>query len=99
MAKLVAAMVVATGLTWTAIAAWGFTCPVVIRQAEEMITKAERGKPNAETRPFIDDAKKLLAEARAHHEQAKTKRDHAEAVRKAKFAIALAEEALVLQTP
>jgi hypothetical protein len=99
MVKLVAALAVAAGLTWTPIAAWGFTCPVVIKQAEEMITKAERGKPTADTRPFIDEAKKLVAEAKAHHEQAKTKRDHADAVRKAKFAIALAEEAVVLQGP
>ncbi|MGH7311121.1 MAG: hypothetical protein ACREK6_20770 [Candidatus Rokuibacteriota bacterium] len=99
MAKLVTALVVAAGLAWTALAAWAFTCPVVIRQAEEMITRAERGKPTAETRPFIDEAKKLLAEARAHHEKAKTKRDHVDAVRKAKFAIGLAESAVVLQGP
>lgn len=99
MLRLVAAIVVATGVAWAAGSAWGFTCPVVLKQAEEMIAKAERGKPTADTRPFIDEAKKFLSEARTHHEQAKTKRDHADAVRKAKFAIALAEEAVVLQGP
>jgi hypothetical protein len=74
-----------------------FTCPVVIKQAEELIRKAE-SKPNPETRPLVEEAKKYLEEAKAHHGNAKTKRDHAEAVRKAKFAIALAEEAVVLQT-
>jgi hypothetical protein len=76
-----------------------FTCPVVIKQAEDMIRKAEAAKPNADTRPLIDEAKKLLAEAKAHHEGAKTKKDHGDAVRKAKTAAAYAEEAIVLATP
>jgi hypothetical protein len=79
--------------------AWAFNCPVVMKQAEDLIKKAEAGKPNADTRPLIDEAKKLLAEAKAHHEGAKTKKDHAEAVRKAKTATAYAEEAVVLATP
>src|SRR5262249_27934161 len=73
-------------------------CPVVIKQAEDMLKKAE-AKPNADTKPLIDESKKYLAEARAHHENAKTKRDHGEAVRKAKFALALAEDEVTLQTP
>jgi hypothetical protein len=80
-------------------AAWAFTCPVVIKQAEDLIKKAEAGKVTAETKPLIDEAKKQLAEARAHHDNAKTKRDHGEAVRKAKVAAAYAEEAIVLQVP
>ena len=80
-------------------AAWAFTCPVVIKQAEDMIRKAEGGKVTADTKPLIEEAKKLVAEARAHHENAKTKRDHGDAVRKAKTAQAYAEEALVLQGP
>ncbi|HEY7519324.1 MAG TPA: hypothetical protein VIE36_13605 [Methylomirabilota bacterium] len=79
--------------------AWAFNCPVVIKQAEDLIKKAEAGKPNADTRPLIDEAKKLLTEARAHHEGAKTKKDHGDAVRKAKTAAAYAEEAIVLATP
>jgi hypothetical protein len=79
--------------------AWGFNCPVVIKQAEDLIKKAEAGKPNADTRPLIEEAKKLLNEARAHHEGAKTKKDHGDAVRKAKTAAAYAEEAIVLATP
>ena len=79
--------------------AWAFNCPVVIKQAEDLIKKAEAGKPNADTRPLIDEAKKLLAEAKAHHEGAKSKKDHAEAVRKARTASAYAEEAIVLATP
>jgi len=78
--------------------AWAFNCPVVIKQAEDMLKKAE-AKPNPDTRPLVDEAKKYLAEAKAHHENAKTKRDHGDAVRKAKFALALAEEAVTLQTP
>jgi len=79
--------------------AWGFTCPVVIKHAEDLIRKAEAGKANADTRPLIEEARKLLVEAKAHHEGAKTKKDHGDAVRKAKTAAALAEEAIVLATP
>ncbi len=82
----------------TAPAVWAFNCPVVIKQAEELIKKAET-KVTADTRGLVDDAKKMVAEAKAHHENAKTKRDHADAVRKAKVASALAEEAITLQSP
>ncbi len=89
----VALLVVSTG------AAWAFNCPVVIKQAEDLIKKAEAAKLNADTRPLVDEAKKLVGEARAHHEGAKTKKDHGDAVRKAKTAAAYAEEAIVLATP
>jgi hypothetical protein len=79
-------------------AAWAFNCPVVIKQAEDLIKKAE-AKVTADTKSLVDDAKKMVAEAKAHHENAKTKRDHADAVRKAKVASALAEEAITLQSP
>jgi hypothetical protein len=80
-------------------AAWAFNCPVVIKQAEDLVKKAEAGKVSAETKPLIEEAKKQLAEARAHHDNARTKRDHGDAVRKAKVAAAFAEEAIVLQQP
>jgi hypothetical protein len=80
-------------------AAWAFTCPVVIKQAEDLIKKAEAGKVTADTKPLIEEAKKQVAEAKAHHDNAKTKRDHGDAVRKAKVAAAFAEEAIILQIP
>jgi len=80
-------------------AASAFNCPVVIKQAEDMIKKAESGKVTADTKPLIEEARKQVAEAKAHHETAKTKRDHGDAVRKAKVAAAYAEEAIVLQNP
>ena len=80
-------------------AALAFTCPVVIKQAEDLIKKAEGGKVTADTKPLIEEAKKQVAEAKTHHETAKTKRDHGDAVRKAKVAAAYAEEAIVLQNP
>ena len=86
-------------LLGVATAASAFTCPVVIKQAEDMIKKAEAGKVTADTKPLIEEAKKLVGEAKAHHETAKTKRDHGDAVRKAKTAAAYAEEAIVLQNP
>jgi hypothetical protein len=78
--------------------AFAFNCPVVIMQAEELVKKAE-AKVTAETRGFVDEAKKLLVEARGHHENARGKRDHADAIRKAKTAAAFAEEAITLQSP
>ena len=98
MRSLVVALTVALIAGSTGLA-WAFNCPVVIKQAEDLIKKAESGKPNADTRPLIDEAKKLVSEARAHHEGAKTKKDHGDAVRKAKTAAAYAEEAIVLATP
>ena len=80
-------------------AASAFNCPVVIKQAEDLIRKAEAGKVSADTKPLIEEAKKQVAEAKTHHENAKTKRDHGDAVRKAKVAAAYAEEAIVLQNP
>jgi hypothetical protein len=80
-------------------AAFAFNCPVVIKQAEDMIRKAEGGKVSADSKPLIEEAKKQVAEAKAHHEGAKSKRDHGDAVRKAKVAAAYAEEAIVLQNP
>jgi hypothetical protein len=97
MASALRALVVIVLLV-TAPPAWAFTCPVVIKQAEDFIKKAEAGKVTGETRPLLDEAKKQLAEARGHHENAKTRRDHAEAVRKAKVAAAFAEEAILLQS-
>jgi hypothetical protein len=94
------ALVLVLGLVATAApAASAFTCPVVIKQAEDLIRKAEAGKVTADTRPLIEEAKKQLAEARAHHDNARTKRDHGDAVRKAKVAAAFAEEAITLQQP
>jgi len=80
-------------------AALAFNCPVVIKQAEDMIKKAESGKVSADTKPLIEEAKKQVAEAKAHHDNAKVKRDHGDAIRKAKIAAAFAEEAIVLQNP
>lgn len=98
MVRYVAMAAVVMGLVLAAPLAWAFNCPVVIKQAEDLLRKAE-AKPNPDTRGLIDEAKKYLGEARGHHENAKTKRDHADAVRKAKFAVALAEEAITLQSP
>jgi hypothetical protein len=76
-----------------------FTCPVVIKQAEDLVRKAEAGKATADTKPLIEEARKQLAEARAHHDNARSKRDHADAVRKARVAAAFAEEAIYLHQP
>jgi hypothetical protein len=97
--NLLAKSLLTVVLVMFAASAWAFNCPVVIKQAEDLIKKAEAGKSNADTKPLLDEAKKQLAEARAHHDNAKTKKDHGDAVRKAKVAAAFAEEAIVLLSP
>lgn len=99
MNRLAAVVVSVAFVALSAAPAWAFNCPVVIKQAEDLIKKAEAAKLTPDTRPLLEEARKQLAEARAHHEKAKTKRDHGDAVRKAKVAAAFAEEALALQTP
>ena len=47
----------------------------------------------------MDEAKKLVAESRKHHTEAKTKVDHAHAIWKAKAAQAQAESAAAISTP
>jgi len=96
MSKLASVVLISLAVV---VPSWAFNCPVVIKQAEDLVRKAEAGKLSPDTRPLLDEAKKQLAEAKAHHENAKTKRDHGDAVRKAKIAAAFAEEAIVLQTP
>lgn len=98
MRRMVGLVTMALATLMVASPARAFTCPVHIKQAEDLIAKAE-AKATAETRGLVDEAKKMLAEAKAHHEKARAKRDHAAAVRKAKVAGALAEEAITLQSP
>src|SRR5207249_5300527 len=97
--RLVVAAILCAALVLVGSASLAYNCPVVIKQAEDTIKKAEAGKVSPETRQLIDEAKKFLAEAKAHHGNAKTKRDHGDSVRKAKTAIAYAEEAIILQNP
>ncbi len=99
MRTLAAVTVSAILVVGAAAPVWAFNCPVVIKQAEDLVKKAGAGKVSPETRPLLDEARKQLAEAKAHHENAKTKRDHGDAVRKAKVAAAFAEEAITLQNP
>jgi hypothetical protein len=95
-AQIVVAVLILLALSSPALA---FNCPVVIKQAEDQIKKAEATKTNADSKPLIDEAKKLVTEAKGHHENAKTKKDHADAIRKAKTASAYAEEAITLASP
>ncbi len=99
MSTLATVMVSAVLVAGAVAPAWAFTCPVVIKQAEDLIRKAEAAKLSPETRPLLDEAKKQLTEAKAHHETARTKRDHGDAVRQAKVAAAFADEAITLQNP
>jgi hypothetical protein len=73
--------------------ALAFTCPLEIKRAEELIARAEQGTPTPEARALLEEARRLVAEARAHHEGARSPKDHADAVRKARTAQTLAQEA------
>ncbi|MBI3028090.1 MAG: hypothetical protein HYY64_01060 [Candidatus Rokubacteria bacterium] len=76
--------------------AWANTCPVEIQRAEALIQKAERGTLPPAARALLDEARKLVGEARTSHAGARGPADHAAAIRKAKTAQALAEEAAAL---
>jgi hypothetical protein len=87
----------ATALGTAPAAAWN--CPVQIKAAEDTIKKVEAMKMTHEARALVDQAKKLVAEAKANHTEARTKADHANAMWKAKAAQAQAESAAALSTP
>jgi ribosome-binding protein aMBF1 (putative translation factor) len=93
------AAVTCTVIMLVAPPARAYMCPVVIKQAEELIARAERGKTTPESEALLEDARKLVREARVNHENAKSKKDHDDAIRKARTAFGLAEEALKLQAP
>ncbi len=95
--KIAALVLVGALLLAPASAALAYNCPVQIKLAEEMIARAEKGKMTAESKALLEEARKILGEARVHHEQAKSKKDHDEAIRKAKTAQGLADEAQKLQ--
>ncbi len=93
---------VATWLAAVPLGAHAYSCPILIKEAEEVIARAEAAvaKTSAGDRAAAEralaEAKKLVGEARRDHEGAKAKADHAASVRKAKIAKAYAEEAQVL---
>ena len=79
--------------------ALGWNCPVQIRAAEDAIKRAEAMKLSPEAKPLVEDAKRLLAESKKHHTDARAKIDHANAMWKAKAAQAEAESAAAISTP
>ena len=79
--------------------ALGWNCPVHIRAAEDAIKRAEAMKLTPEAKALVEDAKRFLAESKKHHEDARVKIDHANAMWKAKAALAEAESAAAISTP
>ena len=71
--------------------ALGWNCPVHIQAAEDAIKRAEAMKLTPEAKVLVADAKRFVAEAKKHHEDAGAKIDHANAMWKAKAALAEAE--------
>jgi hypothetical protein len=61
---------------------------VQLKSAAEAIKKAEAMKLTPEAKALLDEAKKLVAQAKGHHAEAKAKIDHANAMWKAKTALA-----------
>ena len=101
MVKKVALAVLAVLLlaSWGVLPATAYNCPVQIKQAEDLVKKAEAQAKTPEQKALLDEAKKLVSEAKSQHGEAKGKKDHADAVHKAKTAQALAEEIAALSTP
>ena len=93
---------VATWLAAAPLAAHAYSCPVLIKEADEQITRAEAAVAKmgagdkAAAERALAEARRMVSEARKDHEGAKSKAGHAAAVRKAKIAKAYAEEAQVL---
>lgn len=100
--RTIVALGVGAGLALAAVLAHAYSCPVLIKEADELIARAEAavlktasGDKAAAARALAE-ARKMVAEARHDHETATAKAGHAAAVRKAKIARAYAEEAQVL---
>ena len=77
--------------------AWN--CPVQIKAAEDAIKKTETMKLGPDARALVNRARKLLEEARRDHQEAAAKIDHANAMWKAKAALAQADAAAAMSTP
>jgi hypothetical protein len=91
------ALGLALGIQASPALAWN--CPVQIKAAEDAIKKTETMKLGPEAKGLVDQAKRLLEEARKHHSDAKAKIDHANAMWKAKAALAQAEAAAAISSP
>ncbi len=99
MKRLVPLFVALLAVALSAQPALAWNCPVQIRNAEEAIKKAEAMKLSPEAKALVEDAKKLVAQSKAHHGDAHTKIDHANAMWKAKSAAAQADAAAAISTP
>ena len=84
-------------LTMGSASAW--QCPVQWKAAEEAIKKVEGMKVAPEGRAMIEDAKRLVAESKKHHNEGNTKVEHARAMWKAKAALAIAESVATISEP
>jgi hypothetical protein len=95
-------LAVAAGITIASAYAHAYSCPVVIKEAEDQTVRAEgaiakaTGGDRAAAEAALAEARRMVGEARKEHEGARAKAGHAAAVRKAKVARAYAEEAQVL---
>ena len=78
--------------------ALAWNCPVQIKAAEDAIKRAETMKLGPDARALVNQAKKLVEEARRDHREAAAKIDHANAMWKAKAALAQADAAAALST-
>ena len=98
-ARLLVGVAVAGLLASLTRPAMAWNCPVQIRAAEDAIKRAEAMKLPPEAKALVDDAKRLLAESKKHHTDARAKIDHANAMWKAKAAAAEADSAAAISTP
>ena len=97
---MVMVMAVATlVIAWGVGPALGWQCPVQWKAAEEAIKKAESMNVPAEAKVMLEDAKRLIAEAKKHHTEGNTKVEHARSMYKAKSALAIGESVITISQP
>ena len=99
MRRLLSVMALGLALVLGMSPALAWNCPVQIKAAEDAIKKAETMKLGPDARALINQAKKLVEEAGRDHRAAAAKVDHANAMWKAKAALAQADAAAALSMP
>jgi hypothetical protein len=81
-----------------AVPALAWKCPREWKTAEEAITRAEGLNLTPEAKGLLNDAKRLVAESKKHHD-GNTKFEHAQSMWKAKAAAAMADAVITISQP
>ena len=98
MRRLAHVVAVVTLLCTLAATALDWKCPREWKTAEEAIGKAETLNLTPEAKGLLNDAKRLVAESKKHHD-GNTKFEHAQSMWKAKAAAAMADAVITISQP